>query len=131
MPEHSDYQKKVIQRYYENRDQLDEQRLAELATDLYLAEGKKRAKLWEDAEELMRRLKVPESRIAHVVKSDDPVAHNTHTYTLRSDPVNIIIPPNDREGVPVRKPNPELLPMPVKCDIHPWMAAHWLIVDHP
>lgn len=71
--EYSEYQKQVIRRYYENRDQIDEGRLSELVTSLYLAEGKKkRAKLWESAEETMRRLKVPESRIKHVVGTDDP-----------------------------------------------------------
>jgi hypothetical protein len=72
MKEHSNYQKKVISRYYENREQIDNQRLSELVTNLYLAEGKKRAKLWTTAEELMVRLKVPKSRIEHVVKTDDP-----------------------------------------------------------
>lgn len=69
---YSNYQKKIIGRYYENRDQIDQQRLAELVTNLYLAEGKKRAKHWETAADAMRRLKVPESRISHVVASDDP-----------------------------------------------------------
>jgi hypothetical protein len=68
----SSHQKKIIGRFYENREQIDQQRLAELVTNLYLAEGKKRAKHWEAAEEAMRRLKVPESRIAHVVASNDP-----------------------------------------------------------
>ena len=72
MREYSNHQRKVIGRYYENRPQIDQQRLGELVTNLYLAEGKKRAKLWERAEELMRRLKVPESRIEHVVTKDDP-----------------------------------------------------------
>ena len=70
--EYTNYQKKVISRYYENREQIDAQKLAELVTNLYLATGKKREKLWESAEEAMRRLKVPESRIAHVVKTQDP-----------------------------------------------------------
>lgn len=70
--EYSNYQRKVIGRYYENRDQIDNQRLAELVTSLYLADGKKREKQWKTAEEIMRRLKVPESRIAHVVSSNDP-----------------------------------------------------------
>lgn len=73
MPDHTDYQKKVIRRYYDNREAIDSQKLSELVTNLFLAEGKKRAKLWETAEEMMRRLKVPETRIAHVVKSGDPV----------------------------------------------------------
>ena len=72
MKDYSNYQKKVIGRYYDNREQADNQRLSELVTNLYLAEGKKRAKFWETAEEIMRRLKVPESRIAHVLSTDDP-----------------------------------------------------------
>ena len=68
----SRFQKKVIQRYYDNRPALDEQRLAELASDLYLASDKKRPKLWESAEEIMERLGTPPSRIAHVMASADP-----------------------------------------------------------
>ena len=72
MQNHSEYQKGIIRRYYDNRDQMDEQRLSELAADLFLAQGKKRGKLWETARELMVRLKVPESRVQHIVTKDDP-----------------------------------------------------------
>lgn len=65
------------------------------------------------------------------VKSDDPVAHNTHTFTLRNQPVNILIKPKEREGIDVKVPAPESLPMQVKCDLHPHMLAYWLILDHP
>ena len=68
----SRYQKKVIQRYYDNRPALDEQRLAELATELYLASDKKKPKLWESAKELMERLGTPASRVDHVLKTADP-----------------------------------------------------------
>ncbi len=40
MDEHSDYQKKIIGRYYENRESIDEGRLGELVTSLFLAEGR-------------------------------------------------------------------------------------------
>lgn len=70
--DYTEHQKKIIGRYYENRDQIDQQRLAELVTNLYLAEDKKRAKLWKSAEETMLRLKVPESRVQHVIATDDP-----------------------------------------------------------
>lgn len=70
--DYSNYQRKVISRYYDNREQIDEQRLAELVTNLYLASGKKREKLWQSAEETMQRLQVPESRIRHVVDTGDP-----------------------------------------------------------
>ena len=68
----SKYQKKVIQRYYDNRPALDEQRLAELATELYLANDKKKPKLWESTKELMERLGTPPSRVEHVMKTADP-----------------------------------------------------------
>jgi len=68
----SRFQKKVIQRYYDNRPALDEQRLAELATELYLAADKKKTKLWESAKELMERLGTPPSRVEHVLKTADP-----------------------------------------------------------
>jgi hypothetical protein len=70
--EFSAYQQKVIQRYYDNREQIDEQRLAELVTNLYLAPPKKQAKMWESAEELMTRMKIPPTRIEHVMQTKDP-----------------------------------------------------------
>ncbi len=70
--EYSSYQQKVIKRFYNNRDQMDEQRLGELVADLYLANDKKKLKLWETAREIMLRLGVPESRVEHVVQKADP-----------------------------------------------------------
>jgi hypothetical protein len=71
--EYTRHQQKIIQRYYDNRDQIDEQKLSELVTNLYLASGKKQiAKHWETAENAMVRLGVPESRVRHVVDSKDP-----------------------------------------------------------
>lgn len=69
---YSPYQQKVIQRYYDNREDIDQQKLSELVTNLYLAEGKKKAKLWEQAKDLMERLKIKENRVAHVIDSGDP-----------------------------------------------------------
>jgi hypothetical protein len=70
--DYSAYQRKVIQRYYDNRENIDAQRLSELGTELYLASGKKLEKLWQSAEETMRRIKVPDSRIAHILEKKDP-----------------------------------------------------------
>lgn len=73
MADYTDYQRKVIKRFYDNRDQLDEQRLAELVTSLYLATtDKQRTKLWASAEEIMARLNVPKSRIEHICSKKDP-----------------------------------------------------------
>lgn len=66
-----------------------------------------------------------------LVKSADACAHNTHTFPIRGMAVNFLLAPNDRTGVPVPNKVPELLPSEVKCDIHTWMSARWLILDHP
>ena len=72
MAEFTPHQKKLIQRYYDNRDRLAEQRLAELVSDLYLTEGKKRERLWQSAGEFMAKLGLPQSRIEHILKMRDP-----------------------------------------------------------
>ncbi len=66
-----------------------------------------------------------------VVKSSDNCAHNTNFIPINNRPDNFIVPRNDRVGHEVAFSSRELLPMPVKCDIHSWMKAHWLILDHP
>lgn len=66
-----------------------------------------------------------------LVKSDDACAHNTHTYPISGQPVNFILPPNERKGTGIANKVPERLPFTVKCDIHAWMKAHWLVLDHP
>ena len=65
------HQQSIVKRYYENRDSVLLQRLGEQVTDLYLAEGKKRAKLWQSIEASLEKLGVPKSRIDHVCGSDD------------------------------------------------------------
>ena len=72
MADYSNYQKKVIRSFYDNRESGDEQRLAELVTNLYLSEGKKREKLWTQARETMLRLKVPQKRVDHLLEKKDP-----------------------------------------------------------
>ncbi len=69
--DYSKYQQGVIRRYYENKGQIDEQRLGELVTNLYLAPPKKQEKMWLTAEDLLTRLKIPASRIKHVIASKD------------------------------------------------------------
>lgn len=70
--DYTPYQQNVIKRYYDNRDAIDDQRLSELVTNLYLSSGRKQAKMWETAEQIMTRMELPQSRIDHVVKSKDP-----------------------------------------------------------
>lgn len=66
-----------------------------------------------------------------LVKSADNCNHNTHTYPARGQGVNLLVKPNERTGEAMKMKVPENLPIPVKCDLHPWMIAHWLVLDHP
>jgi plastocyanin len=67
------------------------------------------------------------------VLSDDPIAHNTHTYPGRNSPLNTGIKPNAREADAVRYTytRPENSPFTVTCDFHSWMKAYHYTVDHP
>lgn len=66
------HQQKIIQRYYQEQPTLLRDRLATLVGDLYLAEGKKRSRLWQQAAEAMKKLGYPDQRIQHVLASDKP-----------------------------------------------------------
>lgn len=66
-----------------------------------------------------------------LVKSGDAIAHNTHTFPLRSAGFNQVIKPDDRTGVPLVYDKPERMPVEVKCDLHAWMKAYHLALDHP
>jgi hypothetical protein len=66
------YQQKIIKRYYNNQDTLQRQRLAELVSELYLAEGKKKERAWQAAATAMQKLGVPQSRIDHLLKQRNP-----------------------------------------------------------
>ena len=68
----SPHQQKVIRRHDENRDAIDDQRLAELVTNMCLSSGKKQEKMWGTAEDIMTRMELPATRIAHVMESKDP-----------------------------------------------------------
>ena len=66
------YQEKIIKRYYDNRDDLMMQKLSDLATDLYLAEGKKRAQIWKRIVAALQNIGLSQERIDHLVASDNP-----------------------------------------------------------
>ncbi len=72
MADYSPYQQKIIKRYYNNFDSIQSQKLAEMVTELYLAEGKKRDRLWIRVEEMLTKLEFPASRIAHLLEKKDP-----------------------------------------------------------
>ncbi len=65
-------QQKIIKRYYDNVSDIKHEQLAELVGELYLAEGKKKEKVWQTTGEVMAKLGVPASRVEHLLKQRKP-----------------------------------------------------------
>ncbi len=72
MAERSKYQQKIINNYYQNREAISLQRVQELVTELYLATGKKRAKLWDSLPAHLEKLGVKKPEIDQVVAQENP-----------------------------------------------------------
>ena len=70
--DYTKHQQKIIKRYYDNLDTIALQRLADLVGELYLAEGKKKEKAWQDSVRAMEKLNVPRSRIDHLLAQKNP-----------------------------------------------------------
>lgn len=62
------------------------------------------------------------------VKSGDPIPHNTHLGGIYNSD-NKTIAANDRAGV-LFKVKAEKIPVSVKCDVHSFMTAYWLVLPH-
>lgn len=70
---YSPYQQKIIKRYFENYDSIKQQRLSDIAGELYLTEApKKRERLWKQVEELLVSVEFPPIRVAHLMARKDP-----------------------------------------------------------
>ena len=72
MAERTKYQQNIIKNYYQNQESISLQKLGEQVTELYLAEGKARAKRWQQISATLEKLKIPGSRIEHLVQQDNP-----------------------------------------------------------
>jgi hypothetical protein len=72
LDDYTKHQQGIIKRYYQNLDKIQVQKLSELVTELYLAEGKKKEKLWQAAATSMQKLKLPQQRIDHLLNKKDP-----------------------------------------------------------
>jgi RNA polymerase sigma factor (sigma-70 family) len=76
---------------------------------------------------------VPHSIAIHerqqlVIRSSDPIVHNVHLTAFTNAPMNRVMP----AGQELR---PRLVaerrPLPIVCDIHPWMKANLMVFNHP
>lgn len=79
MREHTPHQKKIIERYYEQRDAIMLTKLSELVTELYLAEtDKKRDRLWDRVATAMSNLKIKPRIAEHILATRKPEVLASH-----------------------------------------------------
>ncbi len=73
--EYSRNQRKIIDRYYQNEDTIVATRLAEIVSDMALAEGdaKKLDRLWKRAEQALARTKLNPAEVRTVLERRDIV----------------------------------------------------------
>ncbi len=72
MAERTRYQEKAIKNYYENRDSIALQRAQEIVTEIYLSDGKKRQRQWENLRVHLKKLGVSDATMAHLIQMDSP-----------------------------------------------------------
>jgi len=63
------------------------------------------------------------------IRNSDPTLHNVHSLPKSSKPFNNAMP---MKGMTIKRKftAPEVM-VRVKCDVHPWMAAHIGVLPHP
>lgn len=64
------------------------------------------------------------------VLNDDDCLHNTHVISTTFEK-NEAIKAKDRTGIAFKYPKPQKYPVKVVCDLHAWMVAYQLPLDHP
>lgn len=63
------------------------------------------------------------------VTNPDEVGHNANMQFLINPPQNFQIPPGGDKSVQLEDAEPA--PIPVECNIHPWMKAYVIVMEHP
>src|SRR5436189_734094 len=79
MADFTRHQKKIVDRYYENKNDIMLTKLSELVGELYLADSdKKRDRLWERVGLAMKNLKVKTQIAARILERRDPKVLAAH-----------------------------------------------------
>ena len=63
------------------------------------------------------------------VTNPDPVGHNANLNFFRNTAQNLMIPASQEKSVSLEEAEPA--PIPVDCNIHPWMRSYVVVLDHP
>ncbi len=63
------------------------------------------------------------------VTNSDDIGHNANMQFLNNAPANPNVPPKGKHNLMLGNARPA--PVPVDCNIHPWMRAYIIVQDHP
>ena len=63
------------------------------------------------------------------VTNTDTTGHNANFNFFNNTPVNFLVPAGGMKNLQIVKDEPA--PIPVECNVHPWMKAHLIIPEHP
>lgn len=63
------------------------------------------------------------------ITNPDAVGHNANLNFIRNTPQNLMIPSSQEKVVDLEEEEPA--PIPVECNIHPWMKAFVVVLEHP
>jgi len=63
------------------------------------------------------------------VTNPDPVGHNANMNFFNNKAANLMIPSGQAQEVDLEKGEPA--PIPIDCNIHPWMKAYVVVLEHP
>jgi plastocyanin len=77
---------------------------------------------------------VPHVLVVHpgqtiTVTNTDTTGHNANFNFFNNTPVNFLVPAGGMKNLKIEKDEPA--PIPVECNVHPWMKAHLIIPEHP
>ncbi len=71
--EHTPYQRKIIERYYDRRGEIMLTRLQEIVSELAMADtDRRRDQLWKRAAQAMKTLQVPDRLAQHILTQKKP-----------------------------------------------------------
>ena len=64
-----------------------------------------------------------------IVKNSDEAGHNANFNFFNNPSKNFLVPAGGSKELEIKQSEP--VPIPVDCNIHPWMKSHIIVMDHP
>lgn len=64
-----------------------------------------------------------------LVTNPDPIGHNFNVSFFANKAVNVNVPAGESQEIVPEQAEPA--PIPIACNIHPWMTGYVLVLDHP